>query len=280
MVGMSQAADRLRAPVLEQPARLGPGRERWTRCSTRCAWRRATPCSPAPTQERDAEVRDARRPPQPVHRDRGRLRRHRHGPAAAGARRRPRRPLRRRTWRPRTRCSRRWRSPTTSRAGRRPTRARSRRSAPRWSPTSRGCARSSGRRPRRPPRRSPRRPSLGRTDHAGARSSSASPSRVALGLVRGPRRHPGHPPGAGRRRAGSPTGDLTRTSGLTTRDELGRMGQALDAAVANLRDGAGRGGRVGGRGGGVVGGAVGVVGADLGVGGGDLGAVRCRVDGR
>jgi methyl-accepting chemotaxis protein len=30
-------------------------------------------------------------------------------------------------------------------------------------------------------------------------------------------------------------GDLTRNSGLTTRDELGRMGQALDVAVANLR---------------------------------------------
>src|SRR5436305_33370 len=30
-------------------------------------------------------------------------------------------------------------------------------------------------------------------------------------------------------------GDLTRSSGLTTRDELGRMGAALDGAVANLR---------------------------------------------
>ncbi|MGW4944991.1 methyl-accepting chemotaxis protein [Actinoplanes sp. NPDC004185] len=30
-------------------------------------------------------------------------------------------------------------------------------------------------------------------------------------------------------------GDLTRTSGLTSRDEPGRMGQALDAAVVNLR---------------------------------------------
>src|SRR4051794_40592918 len=30
-------------------------------------------------------------------------------------------------------------------------------------------------------------------------------------------------------------GDLTRTSGLTTTDELGRMGQALDTAVGNLR---------------------------------------------
>ncbi|KGH45698.1 hypothetical protein IN07_15550, partial [Modestobacter caceresii] len=30
-------------------------------------------------------------------------------------------------------------------------------------------------------------------------------------------------------------GDLTRTSGLTTRDELGQMGSALDAAVDNLR---------------------------------------------
>jgi len=30
-------------------------------------------------------------------------------------------------------------------------------------------------------------------------------------------------------------GDLTRSSGLTTRDELGQMGQALDAAVENLR---------------------------------------------
>jgi methyl-accepting chemotaxis protein len=31
-------------------------------------------------------------------------------------------------------------------------------------------------------------------------------------------------------------GDLTRSSGLTTRDEMGRMGQGLDAAVANLRE--------------------------------------------
>ncbi|RBY92209.1 methyl-accepting chemotaxis protein [Blastococcus sp. TBT05-19] len=31
-------------------------------------------------------------------------------------------------------------------------------------------------------------------------------------------------------------GDLTATSGLTTRDELGQMGQALDTAVQNLRD--------------------------------------------
>jgi methyl-accepting chemotaxis protein len=31
------------------------------------------------------------------------------------------------------------------------------------------------------------------------------------------------------------TGDLTRSSGLTSRDELGRMGQALDAAVVELR---------------------------------------------
>jgi len=30
-------------------------------------------------------------------------------------------------------------------------------------------------------------------------------------------------------------GDLTRSSGLTTKDELGRMGQALDSAVADLR---------------------------------------------
>ncbi|MGY5885008.1 methyl-accepting chemotaxis protein [Modestobacter lacusdianchii] len=30
-------------------------------------------------------------------------------------------------------------------------------------------------------------------------------------------------------------GDLTRSSGLTTRDEMGQMGQALDAAVENLR---------------------------------------------
>jgi methyl-accepting chemotaxis protein len=30
-------------------------------------------------------------------------------------------------------------------------------------------------------------------------------------------------------------GDLTKTSGVTDRDELGRMGQALDAAVGNLR---------------------------------------------
>ncbi|NYJ05340.1 methyl-accepting chemotaxis protein [Petropleomorpha daqingensis] len=30
-------------------------------------------------------------------------------------------------------------------------------------------------------------------------------------------------------------GDLTRTAGLTTRDELGRMGAALDTAIANLR---------------------------------------------
>ncbi|MCZ2823089.1 MULTISPECIES: methyl-accepting chemotaxis protein [unclassified Modestobacter] len=30
-------------------------------------------------------------------------------------------------------------------------------------------------------------------------------------------------------------GDLTRTSGLTTRDELGQMGQALDAAIDSLR---------------------------------------------
>ena len=30
-------------------------------------------------------------------------------------------------------------------------------------------------------------------------------------------------------------GDLTRSSGLTTKDELGRMGQALDAAVTDLR---------------------------------------------
>jgi methyl-accepting chemotaxis protein len=34
---------------------------------------------------------------------------------------------------------------------------------------------------------------------------------------------------------GLAAGDLTRTSGLTTRDELGRMGQALDGAVAGLR---------------------------------------------
>ena len=31
------------------------------------------------------------------------------------------------------------------------------------------------------------------------------------------------------------TGDLTRTAGLTTQDELGRMGAALDAAIAELR---------------------------------------------
>ena len=31
-------------------------------------------------------------------------------------------------------------------------------------------------------------------------------------------------------------GDLTRSSGLTTRDELGRMGRSLDSAVAGLRD--------------------------------------------
>jgi methyl-accepting chemotaxis protein len=31
------------------------------------------------------------------------------------------------------------------------------------------------------------------------------------------------------------TGDLTQSAGLTTHDELGRMGQALDAAVENLR---------------------------------------------
>jgi methyl-accepting chemotaxis protein len=31
-------------------------------------------------------------------------------------------------------------------------------------------------------------------------------------------------------------GDLTRSSGLTTQDELGQMGQSLDTAVANLRD--------------------------------------------
>jgi methyl-accepting chemotaxis protein len=31
-------------------------------------------------------------------------------------------------------------------------------------------------------------------------------------------------------------GDLTKSSGLTTRDELGQMGQALDAAVIKLRD--------------------------------------------
>ena len=34
---------------------------------------------------------------------------------------------------------------------------------------------------------------------------------------------------------GLAAGDLTRTSGLTTRDELGEMGQALDAAVGELR---------------------------------------------
>ena len=34
---------------------------------------------------------------------------------------------------------------------------------------------------------------------------------------------------------GLAVGDLTRTSGLTTRDELGQMGQALDAAVVELR---------------------------------------------
>src|SRR4051794_32351030 len=32
------------------------------------------------------------------------------------------------------------------------------------------------------------------------------------------------------------TGDLTKVSGLTTQDELGRMGGALDTAVGNLRD--------------------------------------------
>src|SRR5206468_1595153 len=31
-------------------------------------------------------------------------------------------------------------------------------------------------------------------------------------------------------------GDLTRTSGLTTRDELGRMGAALDTAVVTMRE--------------------------------------------
>ncbi|MGY1916904.1 MCP four helix bundle domain-containing protein, partial [Blastococcus sp. SYSU DS0973] len=31
-------------------------------------------------------------------------------------------------------------------------------------------------------------------------------------------------------------GDLTQSSGLQTRDELGRMGQALDTAVANMRE--------------------------------------------
>jgi methyl-accepting chemotaxis protein len=35
---------------------------------------------------------------------------------------------------------------------------------------------------------------------------------------------------------GLAVGDLTRTSGLTTRDELGRMGASLDTAVSNLRD--------------------------------------------
>jgi methyl-accepting chemotaxis protein len=34
---------------------------------------------------------------------------------------------------------------------------------------------------------------------------------------------------------GLAAGDLTRSSGLTTTDELGRMGQALDTAVANMR---------------------------------------------
>jgi methyl-accepting chemotaxis protein len=32
------------------------------------------------------------------------------------------------------------------------------------------------------------------------------------------------------------TGDLTKSSGLVTNDEMGRMGQALDTAVTNLRD--------------------------------------------
>jgi methyl-accepting chemotaxis protein len=36
--------------------------------------------------------------------------------------------------------------------------------------------------------------------------------------------------------SGLAAGDLTRSSGLTTTDELGRMGQALDTAVANMRE--------------------------------------------